>query len=86
MDELCELGRGETFGTTLVAPRAAIGTVKDRRDCPDLTHNPEIAGSNPLDQPLHPSTAHCGLEYDQCGTVRGTKYRRLVLIVTINGR
>ena len=27
MDELCELGRGETFGTTPVASRAAIGTM-----------------------------------------------------------
>lgn len=45
MDELCELGRGETFGTTPVAPRAAIGTVGDCRDCPDLTHNPEVAGA-----------------------------------------
>jgi hypothetical protein len=47
VDELCELGWGETFGTTSVAPRAAIGTVGDCRDCPDLTHNPEVGGSNP---------------------------------------
>lgn len=46
MDELCELGEGETFGATPVASRAAIGTVGDRRDCPDLTHNPEVVGSN----------------------------------------
>lgn len=30
VDELCELGRGGTFGTTPVAPRVAIGTVGDR--------------------------------------------------------
>jgi hypothetical protein len=71
-----------------MAPHAAIGTVGDRQDCPDLTHNPEIARSNPEDHPPHPSTAHCGLsvtqrEYDQRGTVRGTKYRRLVLFVAI---
>ena len=45
MDELCELGQYETFGTTPVAPHAAIGTVGDCRDCPDLTHNPEVAGA-----------------------------------------
>jgi len=44
VDELCELGRGKTFGTGPVAPRAAIGTVGDRRDCPDLTHNRAGAG------------------------------------------
>jgi hypothetical protein len=52
MDELYELGRGETFGTTPVAPRAAIGTSRDCRDCPALTHNPEVAGSD-----LAPTTA-----------------------------
>jgi hypothetical protein len=46
-DELCELGRGELFGATPVAPRAAIVTVRDCRDCPDLTHNPEVADSDP---------------------------------------
>ena len=90
MDELCELGRGETFGATPVAPRAAIGTMGDRRDCPDLTHNPEIANSNPKDHFPLPSTAHCGLsvtqrEHDQHGTVRGMSYRRLVLTVAIGG-
>ena len=45
MAELCKLGRRETFGTTPVALPAAIGTVGDCRDCPDLTHNPEVAGA-----------------------------------------
>jgi len=73
-----------------MAPRAAIGTVGDRRDCPDLTHNPEIAGLNPLNHLPRSSTAHRGLsvtqrEYDHRGTVCGTKCRRLVLFVAIGG-
>jgi hypothetical protein len=46
-DELCERGRGEPFGATPVAPRAAIVTVGDCRNCPDLTHNPEVTDSDP---------------------------------------
>ena len=46
-DELGELGRDEPFGATPVAPPAAIVTVEDCRDCPDLTHNPEVADSDP---------------------------------------
>lgn len=47
VDELGELGPGEPFGATPVAPRAAIVTVGDCRDCPDLTHHPEVADSDP---------------------------------------
>ncbi len=47
MDELGEVGRGGTFGTTPAARPAPIGTAGDGRDYPDLTHNPEVVGSNP---------------------------------------
>jgi hypothetical protein len=66
VDELCELGRGGTFGTTPVAPRAAIGTVGDSRDCPDLTHNPEVVGSNPA-----PATRRNSLRETILGAVLG---------------
>jgi hypothetical protein len=53
-NELGKLGRSEPSGATPVAPRAAIVTVGDCRDCPDLTHNPEIADSRSC------SHHHCG--------------------------
>ena len=48
------LGWGETFWTTPWRHVQQLGQCGTLRDCPDLTHNPELAGANAIPPPLKP--------------------------------